>query len=203
MEMTVQGATFVQMLLSMPKGVQGRFNVFVNDKRGLAPPVPVNSSGTSWTVLEGLDASQSYTVRVYNVAEPAKDATWYGPFTFAGFVTDDGATVSGVPRLSRNMAILGDSITAGSGNIGTAPCVESLASTDHSLSYGNLLCEALAANCSFVAYSGKGMYENCCDNPPFSGERMPSYWLQNFGGASYVEDWDPLSFVPDAVIVNL
>jgi len=36
-----------------------------------------------------------------------------------------------------------------------------------------------------------------------SGERMPSYWRQTFGGASYKFDWQPSRFVPDAMLINL
>lgn len=47
-----------------------------------------------------------------------------------------------------------------------------------------------------VAWSGKGMYENCCD----SGETMPSYYLDTLGSGAYAGDWDFARFTPDAVV---
>ena len=43
-----------------------------------------------------------------------------------------------------------------------------------------------------IAWSGKGMYQNCCDD----GERMPAYWLQTLGGGEFTTDWDHSRYVP-------
>ena len=50
-----------------------------------------------------------------------------------------------------------------------------------------------------IAWSGKGMYVNCCDN----GETMPSYYLQTRGGTAYSNDWDFSRYTPDMMIINL
>lgn len=47
-----------------------------------------------------------------------------------------------------------------------------------------------------IAWSGKGMYENCCD----SGETMPSYYLDTLGSGAYAGDWDFARFTPDAMV---
>lgn len=47
-----------------------------------------------------------------------------------------------------------------------------------------------------IAWSGKGMYENCCD----SGETMPSYYLDTLGSGAYAGDWDFSRFTPDAMV---
>ncbi len=36
------------------------------------------------------------------------------------------------------------------------------------------LCQAFGANCSTIAWGGKGMYTNCCDK----GTTMPQYFQQ-------------------------
>lgn len=41
------------------------------------------------------------------------------------------------------------------------------------------------------------MYQNCCD----SGEKMPAYYHQTFGGGGV--DWDFTRYVPDMLIINL
>ena len=50
-----------------------------------------------------------------------------------------------------------------------------------------------------IAWSGKGMYVNCCDN----GITMPSLYLQTRGGTSYSTDWDFSRYTPDMMIINL
>jgi lysophospholipase L1-like esterase len=66
-------------------------------------------------------------------------------------------------------------------------------------SWNQRVCEGFAANCSIVAWSGKGMYENCCD----TGITMRDLYLQTRGGTPYSADWDFTSFVPDALVINL
>ena len=66
-------------------------------------------------------------------------------------------------------------------------------------SYNWKLAEALMANIIPIAWSGKGMYQNCCDN----GETMPSYYLQTLAGRAYSTDWDFSRYVPDMMIINL
>ena len=95
---------------------------------------------------------------------------------------------------------MGDSISAGYGALAAAGgCLGDALDSSNLASWDQRVCEGFAANCSIVAWSGKGMYENCCD----SGETMPSYYLQTRGGNAYATDWDFGRFVPDAIIINL
>merc|ERR1712110_821096 len=55
------------------------------------------------------------------------------------------------------------------------------------------------ADLAAIAWSGKGMFRNCCD----SGEKMPAYWLQTLGGGNHTTDWDHSRFVPDMMLINL
>merc|ERR1711957_499033 len=69
---------------------------------------------------------------------------------------------------------------------------------DHSGTYGAKLCEHFAANCTTLAISGKGIYQNCCDDDV----TMSELYRRSIVG-------DPMSiyndqeFVPDAVLLNL
>ena len=65
--------------------------------------------------------------------------------------------------------------------------------------YNYMLGENFTADLNVIAWSGKGMYENCCD----AGIKMPSLYLQTLGGRSYSTDWDFSSFIPDMMIINL
>lgn len=75
--------------------------------------------------------------------------------------------------------------------------------SDYPLSYMAQLCLAFGANCSTIAWGGKGMYENCCDK----GTTMPEYYQQRlaFEGAEAFHPYtfSASGFVPDAVVINL
>lgn len=93
-----------------------------------------------------------------------------------------------------------DSLTAGFGSRGVnPPCEVTQYSSSNYYSYSRYVCSALDANCSVIAWSGKGMWENCCND---HGETMPAYFLQTLGSESFSTDWD-FSFVPDALAINL
>lgn len=199
-ELTLTGATFVNVLLTVPVGVSNWLRVFIDGS-----PLPtrywVNSSMNSYPIVSTALPAGPHNVRVYNTNEPCHSGTTRAPFVFNGFETD-GAFIPSAPR-RRRLELVGDSQLAGSGDVGTPPCNGTLETTDHSVSWGPVLCAALDANCSYVAYSGRGVYQNCCDATPAAGEKMPAMWRQTFGGPVWAWDWDFGQFVPDAVIVAL
>lgn len=199
-ELTLTGASFVSVLLSVPVGVSNWFRVFIDDAP-LATRFWVNSSADSYPVVTAALPPGPHSVRLYNTNEPCHSGTAHAPFVFHGFETD-GAVAQSAPR-RRRLELVGDSQLAGSGDVGTPPCNGTLQTTDHSVSWGPLLCAALGANCSYVAYSGRGVYQNCCDATPAAGEKMPALWRQTFGGPAWEWDWDFSRFVPDAVVVAL
>ena len=108
---------------------------------------------------------------------------------------------------------MGDSISAGYGSRGSDALRDKTlpANADRELcpvvdmTSGNLytynwkIAEHFGAELAPIAWSGKGMFRNCCD----LGERMPHYWLQTLGGGNYTQDWDHSRFVPDVMIINL
>jgi lysophospholipase L1-like esterase len=65
--------------------------------------------------------------------------------------------------------------------------------------YNWKLAEYFSADLVPIAYSGKGMYKNCCDD----GETMPSYYLQTLASKAYEYDWDFTLFKPDMLLINL
>ena len=186
-ELTLTGATFVNALLSVPTGTSNWFRVFI-DGSPLSTRFWVNSSVDTYPIVSATIPSGSHSIRLYNTNEPCHSGTARAPFVFHGFETD-GAASQSVSR-SRSIEFIGDSQLAGSGDIGVPPCNGTLQTTDHSVSWGPVLCTALDANCSYVAYSGRGVYQNCCDPTPASGEKMPGLWHQTFGGPAWDWDWD-------------
>ena len=137
-------------------------------------------------------------------------------FTLLGWKTDGTPLPASQPR-PRRIELIGDSISAGYGARGN-PALhnKSLASNlDRALcpvndqtsgiagggtaNYIWRIAEHFGADLANIAWSGKGMYRNCCD----PGEKMPAYWLQTLGGGNHTADWDHSRFVPDMMIVNL
>jgi len=94
-------------------------------------------------VLSGLDPSGVHAVTLYNLLEPA---LWHPqpflpspgvtPATLVA-ITVDGALAPPPPPLSRNLVVVGDSITAGFGAGAEAPCGSSPTyQEDNSNTYG-------------------------------------------------------------------
>lgn len=86
---------------------------------------------------------------------------------------------------TRRIEFVGDSITAATNlrrpagdpafGIPQAPtCGDSGLYSDYPLSYMAQLCQAFGANCSTIAWGGKGMFKNCCDQ----STTMPEYFQQ-------------------------
>ena len=140
------------------------------------------------------------SVRVFFELEPSfNGAGADAGYVVHGFVLDAGDAVQQTRRAHR-LEIVGDSISAGYGASGVGgDCPVMDYTSGNYGTYNRQICDAFDAECSVVAWSGKGMYENCCD----SGETMPSYYLQTRGGNAYAADWDFTRFVPDAIIINL
>ena len=152
-------------------------------------------------LLVASNLNKENLVRVFFELEPAFNGGANGGFfTVNGFSLDDGGSLTAPFQFARRLEIVGDSISAGYGAMGIGGgCPVMDWTSSNYATYDHDICEFFQANCSVVAWSGKGMYENCCD----SGETMPSYYLQAFGGRPYSTDWDFSSFVPDAMLINL
>jgi lysophospholipase L1-like esterase len=140
------------------------------------------------------------SVRVFFELEPSfNGAAADAGYVVHGFVLDAGDAVQQQHR-AHKLEIVGDSISAGYGASGVGGgCPVMDYTSGNFATYNRLLCDAFDAECSVVAWSGKGMMVNCCD----LGETMPSYYLQTRGGEDYSSSWDFTRFVPDAIIINL
>ena len=115
---------------------------------------------------------------------------------------------------TRRIEFVGDSITAATNlrrpvgdpdfGIPQAPtCADGGLFSDYPLSYMAQLCHAFQANCSTIAWGGKGMYKNCCD----SRTTMPEYFQQRLafenGKTFHGYNFAASGFAPDAIVINL
>jgi lysophospholipase L1-like esterase len=208
MSVNVQGASYVKVLVNATGGAIGRIVVEAGGLEVSSFFVGGGNHATDY--LDGVffaayDLSGTVNIRVISILEPSFGSA--GPdayLTFVGFLTDGAAAPPSAPR-ARRIELVGDSISAGYGSRGSVGLAKSFGCPVNDLTSGNYytynwaIAEHFEADIIPVAWSGKGMYVNCCDN----GETMPSYYLQTRGGTPYARDWDFSRYTPDMMIINL
>jgi lysophospholipase L1-like esterase len=154
-------------------------------------------SVTSGTYGTGILSSGLHTVQIFRTSE-----TDHGTVTFGGVQTD-GLLVAVNPA-ARRIEIIGDSITAGFGVDGVAPCADSATTENAAKTYGAIIGRNFSADVSLIAWSGKGVLRN---SPNSSGQSvgpiMPTLWLQTSALDTTPTYTFPPSAAPQAVIVNL
>ena len=121
---------------------------------------------------------------------------------FIGEVTTDGILVSTEPR-ERQIEVIGDSISVGYGIDGMNPCVNSAEVENVRKTYGVLAAEALDADYSIVAWSGRGLTRNyvdpSLDNTPVMPELYTRYGANDPANSyTFPKEWSP-----NAVVINL
>jgi len=200
----IQGGSYVKVHIKASGSASGRFVIQVNGWEQSQVWVGGSNGASSegvYLVADGLSGHSQ--IRVISVLEPSfAVVNSNSVFTFSGFSTD-GAPATAGPARARRLELVGDSISAGFGSRGysgaPAGCPVNQYTSGNYYTYNWFIAEHFQADLVPIAWSGKGMYQNCCDN----GETMPSYYLQTLGGAAYISDWDFSRYVPHAIIINL
>lgn len=205
MVMTVQNSTYASATFNISHGSTLLRVVLDGMDMGR---LPVNGSQLRYTLASGLDAGKEHTLTLYNTIEPAfmHDFSQSGtPDTAAAptllsFQTD-GIFLPPPGMASIKMMYIGDSITAGYGAAGQAPCNGSLYNNDHSLTFAARLCAYFGAECiGTVAWSGRGLVQNAIPGV----QTMPPYMLSTLGATTGAQDWDfNYPSRPDVIVVNL
>jgi lysophospholipase L1-like esterase len=139
--------------------------------------------------------------------------TGYNLSTNAHMVTQD--VTNNIPQSCRNpnhlnLLIIGDSITAAYGVDGESPCTYSASTQNFLHSYAFLTAQALGADLTTLAWSGKGVVRNYGDVNPTSVNPMPTYYNRTLaplsaeqGGGGSNNYWDPRRYTPAVVLVML
>eukprot|EP01044_Picomonas_judraskeda_P008238 COSAG03_NODE_929_length_5276_cov_15.813599_6_plen_540_part_00 len=206
----VAPSTQLSAEIVVAKPMAGWLRVSVDDDAGTK--IQINSSKTSYVLAEHLDAARNHTVEIYNIIEPA---LWHpqpflpsAPYEAVRIVSlsTDGGLSPPFKQTTRELVFVGDSITAGFGSSFekvACPEKDEWYVEDNSLTYGNLICGQFDANCTTIAWSGKGLYVNS----PTAGtnETMYSYYRSTTGAgaAPYATDWELARGNPSAVVINL
>ena len=172
-------------------------------------------------LFSGLSADV-HEVVIEKTSEPAFNTRDVAP-DYVGFVGFTGASTISVsrPRSSRRVEFLGDSITAGFCNLcdtaASAPTAvvevtvePGVVNESFALSWANLACVQLGAECHTAAWSGFGMVMNCCGGQTLMSDvwkrtlaTVPSTDPSDPHATTPENEWDFHSWRPDAVVINL
>ena len=154
-----------------------------------------NVAGTSITTPAGL--SQGF----HSVQLRKRSEYIYGSI-FVGQVTTTGAlSAELVP--TRQIEVIGDSITVGYGLDGTAPCTNTAALEDNPLTYAALAASSLGADYNVMAWSGEGLTRNYPTGAVDTSPLMPELYTR-YGADDADNSYTfPSSWLPQAVVINL
>ena len=182
----------------------GRISVFVNGFH--TANMVLHAEFSTYLLVAGLE-QQVHNVTVSYTMEPGNSCASRGPgrdVAFVGFSTSGTFVTEPSQPLAHRIDIIGDSITAGSQydpeHAVPIICNDWLVTNSVTYNWESYLCREFAANCTIVAWSGKGLVNNggCA-----AGANMSTLYTQTEGGDSQTM-WDfERASRPDAVIVYL
>jgi lysophospholipase L1-like esterase len=122
---------------------------------------------------------------------------------YIGDIVPNGTLGSDAVPSKRQIEIIGDSITVGYGLDGVLPCTNTAAVEDNPKTYAALAADALGADYSVVAWSGKGLTRNYWSGVADDAVLMPELYSRygaNDADNSYTF---PRSWNPSAIVINL
>jgi hypothetical protein len=124
-----------------------------------------------------------------------------GATTFLGLILDpSGALLPPPPPVDRRLEIVGDSTTCGYGVEGkSTSCAATASNENYDLTYGAVAARTLGAELVTVAWTAKGVYRNFAGD---MNDTMPQLYGSTLG-VKPSSQWDPKSWIPHAVVVNL
>ena len=182
----VQGSTVTANVIRTSPSDQSSYVVFLDGMK--AGTIPPGSSAFETPLSTGM----------HDIVLVKSNEAMYGEATFAEFTVENGGVYTPSPP-SRRIEIIGDSISAGYGDLGgNAYCQANAANEDSTLTYGFLAATALSAQLNLVAFSGKGMYRNYDST---TDRTMPYLWTLANPDNDLL--WDTARFLPDVVVINL
>jgi lysophospholipase L1-like esterase len=132
--------------------------------------------------------------------EISRRTEWHGGTSwFNGFVVDAEKKLFKLPKLTRTIEFIGNSLTCGYGNEGKSKDDHFTYETENNYhTYGTLVARSLNANYVSVCRSGIGMYQS------YGGEKnfvQPKLYDEIIVGSKTV--WDYKSHQPDIVVIEL
>jgi lysophospholipase L1-like esterase len=172
----------------------GTNNYFAVVLDGVVQPVIKTGGANTYPIATGL-AAGTHDVLVFR-----RDEAFDQPSQLLGFDFGGGQLLPPPAAPMRRIEVIGDSISAGYGD----ECAQandrfSAATENEYIAYGPLTARALGADIHVVAWSGKGLYRNLDGT---MAETMPILWQRTIP-TDMASRWDPATWIPDAVVINL
>jgi lysophospholipase L1-like esterase len=145
-----------------------------------------------------LDPAKEYTLEIEKRTEAS-----FGTVRFSGFeFSEHVQLLEPEPSKKLKMQFVGDSLTCGYGNEGTAPCHFSADTENFHMSYAAIAARILDAQYHVTSWSGKGMIRNYGDKEQLSARPMPFYFNRTVA-TNDKAIWNFTTYVPDIVVINL
>ena len=166
--------------------------IYIDGER-VETPLAITTTSSKYYIAKDLDFGYHYVEIVKRVDAP------HTCITFEGFDYRDGVAAPPPANKARTIEFIGDSITAGWGNLASASSAAYTNSeTDATKSYGYLIAQSLNADAILLGMSGGGVALN---NNGTTG-RIPVYWASK----AYTYDTTSVDFAntkaPDVVVIN-
>jgi Carbohydrate esterase 2 N-terminal/GDSL-like Lipase/Acylhydrolase family len=200
---TVTGTEVSVSLRSVGGGDPIYFEPVIDGTPGTRFSVTTAEGAKTVSIGSGLTAGD-HVVELYRETE---GKLGFAYTTFAGFAA--GTPADPPPYGGRLLEIIGDSISAGYGNLGSEQhpnfgpdpsggCHFSTQTESAYMTYGALAARALGADASIVAASGWGIYS---DNQGSVTNTLPHIYSNTLGGQP-APVWD-FALKPQAIVINL
>lgn len=177
--------------LTLSDGGTNQFTVLIDG--ALQPKLIARAGRNEYVLGSGLPPGD-HQVEVYRRTEAS-----FGPTQFLGFEFGAEGALLATPAATRRIELIGDSVSAGYGDEGSAPtCPFSADTENHYATYGAISARKLGAELITVAWSGRGVVYNYDTDVV---DPMPSLY-----GRTLPQDqdsaWD-FSLAVDVVVINL
>lgn len=155
----------------------------------------VGEDGGVLTIARGLDNTVEHTIEIYKRTE-----AMFGTIQFLGVsLPEGGMFLTPPPHLKRKIEIIGDSISAGSGNEGKNGDPNIAEHENNSSAYGTIAARALDAEHHTIAVSGIGLTVN------YGDERVNTMkdQYERLNPLHSESKWVFENWIPDVVVINL
>ncbi|KAN0024961.1 hypothetical protein ACTFIV_009370 [Dictyostelium citrinum] len=175
------------------------FDVIVNN----AILTPFNVSSVAHQEYNIIGSTSLDPTQTYSIVLSKRTEASFGEVRFYGFSVD--STGKSVPQQkpTRKIEFIGDSITCGYGDLGTAPCNFQAITEDNYDTYASITARELECEMFLEAWSGRGVVRNYGSPTPVSTSgTVPDLYPYTIPTDPSIE-WNFDQYVPDAVVINL
>ncbi|KAM9969404.1 hypothetical protein ACTFIR_001239 [Dictyostelium discoideum] len=175
------------------------FDVIVNN----AILTPFNVSSVAHQEYDIIGSTNLDPTQTYSIVLSKRTEASFGEVRFYGFSVDSTGKTVPQQKPTRKIEFIGDSITCGYGDLGTAPCNFEAITEDNYDTYASITARELECEMFLEAWSGRGVVRNYGSPTPTSTSgTVPDLYPYTIPTDPSIE-WDFDQYIPDAVVINL